>query len=105
MAQAAVPGSLIIAGVGEPQMAVFASFARNVTVAGIPANMSGFERLAARGWTRVYLYDSWVSLQDPAFFARCQCYPPYYQALVLNRSLTAPLWVGPEGYALVLAQT
>lgn len=99
MEQIAPPGSLIITNVGLPQMMTFASFDRNITVVGLPANLTEFDRLVQQGWTRVYLYDEWVSLLNPSFFTTCQCYPAYYVGLLYGGDFTT-LWSDGESYAL-----
>jgi hypothetical protein len=99
MYQTAQPGSLILSGgSGIGTMTVFASFLDNVTVKPIPPNGTAFGSLLAEGWSHVYLYDDWVTL-NASFIARCDCYPTYYASLILYGNWTL-LWSNSESYAL-----
>lgn len=103
MAEIAVPNSLIITGSsGYGQMTTFASMLSNVTVLGFPANQSGFDSLISRNYSTIYLYDSWVSLQNPDFFKQCECYPQWYVNIVLSHSYRnnsiVILWSNGESY-------
>ena len=110
MAQLATPGSLVVVGPGQPQLETMLSLsdgAKTVVIQPIPASAADLARLlASRQWSHVYFYDDWVSIQNPAFIAQCQCYPTYYADIVLSHSNSTysvtPVWVDGESYALEL---
>ena len=100
--------NLIIGGAGEVQMAVFASMLPNVIVSSIPSSQQEFDLLVSKNWSAIYLYDNFVTILSPSLVSGCQCYPIYYQHIVLSHSYDGysitPIWVDGESYALRLVK-